>query len=509
MYSYSLPKGRPSQPYQAGAADQALPTNKRNQPRKRRAATPASAEGRQSLLVQRRNATNAAVATTTAVAAKAATSPPNAQTKTDDRTDGSSDPCLVEAVTESLEPMPLMASTWPWPGFTGWSDLQVEGNEQLQDLNDWVASSHHQNDALVDLFPNQHAGFLDRPTIAREESAGNSKTGRFGQQTVHLIQKFRPSADSDVLEARSDHSGTSNSMILAVDNKDPSAGIAQLTQLSTRLYSLHRLSHALVDAAVSPSSPPPGGDVTCQNKQDPAVDRAVFGLLMTRLFQGWRDETFLIRTPDASEPPNIHDTLQDALSASHQLLEIVGGLQAKPQASTGSSSRYSPPTPVSMAKGPDSSYLPYSAFSELMQAEQDNASSLRTESQSSNTVVRHLVMACHGMLLSIYTAVLGVLQQDADLFNGASSPQGLDADPTAKPIEENGPLIDARLVVIVQLCSYLIKRQQQAIDAYLSPLEASAGTVEGLATPTTASPPNDLELRLQQRLTRLQQTLRI
>ncbi|MCJ1286796.1 hypothetical protein MMC26_006142 [Xylographa opegraphella] len=494
VYSYSLPKGRPSQPRQAGAADQTLPANRKYPPLKRPAATPASAEGRQPISVQRRNAPNAAVATT-----KAAGSPPHVPTRIDDSTDGSGDPGLVEA-------MPLMASTWPWPGPTGWSDLQLEGNEQVQDLNEWVASIHHQNNALVDLFPNQNTSFLDQTTIAREECKGNQNMGRSSQHTLGLAQKL--SADSDVLEVSSSHSGTYNVNALAGDAKDPSAGIAQLTQLSTRLYTLHRLSCALVGAAKSPPSTLCSGDLPSQAKQDLAVDRGVFGLLMTRLFQAYSDKTFLTRAPEVSEPPNIHDTIQDALSASYRLREILGGLQTKHQASTGSSGRYSPQTPVPTPKGPGSSSLPFSVFSEPMQAEQDNVLS-RTESQSSDTVVRHLAMACHGMLLSIYTAVLGVLQQDADSLSSASCFQGPDTGPNAKVVKDNDPLIDARLVVIVQLCSYLIKRQQQAVDAYLSPRESPTSAVEGLATPTTASPPTDLEVKLQERLTRLHQTLRI
>ncbi|KAK3373156.1 hypothetical protein B0T24DRAFT_622265 [Lasiosphaeria ovina] len=66
-----------------------------------------------------------------------------------------------------------------------------------------------------------------------------------------------------------------------------------------------------------------------------------------------------------------------------------------------------------------------------------------------------------------------------------------------------------RLVMIVQLCCYLIKRQQQAVDSYLGPREPSAAGSDPAALSAPDLPPSDLEVELQQRLAQLLQTLRI
>ena len=68
-------------------------------------------------------------------------------------------------------------------------------------------------------------------------------------------------------------------------------------------------------------------------------------------------------------------------------------------------------------------------------------------------IIRHRVMACEALLLEIYMAILNALQHDA--FHGDSM------NTTA--------LGDIRLVLVVQLCSYLIERQQQAVDLCLAP----------------------------------------
>jgi hypothetical protein len=78
-------------------------------------------------------------------------------------------------------------------------------------------------------------------------------------------------------------------------------------------------------------------------------------------------------------------------------------------------------------------------------------------------------------------------------------------------------LADIRLVLVVQLCSYLIERQRQAVEVYLSPLPQSqqhdlfdfhqpsppastAGSREGMT---------HLDMEIQQRLARVRQTLHI
>lgn len=83
-------------------------------------------------------------------------------------------------------------------------------------------------------------------------------------------------------------------------------------------------------------------------------------------------------------------------------------------------------------------------------------------------IVKHLVMACDIMLLQIHLAVLTALRYDARL----------NSQPT-RPI-----LGDARVILVVQLCSLLIERQFQAADLYN--IEGGSST----STPLSGTLPN-------------------
>ncbi|QGI87821.1 unnamed protein product [Fusarium fujikuroi] len=68
-----------------------------------------------------------------------------------------------------------------------------------------------------------------------------------------------------------------------------------------------------------------------------------------------------------------------------------------------------------------------------------------------NIVAQHLVVVCHMQLLSSFVAVLGALQEGAEVIQGNTTPG----------------LADLRLAMVVQLSSYLFVRQCRVVDGYL------------------------------------------
>ncbi|KAK4457043.1 hypothetical protein QBC42DRAFT_213626 [Cladorrhinum samala] len=303
---------------------------------------------------------------------------------------------------------------------------------------------------------------------------------------------------------------------VASNAQDPGIGIAQLTQLSTRLYPLHRSAMAAAELASSREAKyPPGLKDTKDQKpprraQDPIVDKSGFKSIMTRLLHGFSDAAAAASNqatnaaPDQARP--ICDTMQDAFTASKQFLGILHCLQG--QAKSGSvssdSSRQSPMTPISIS-------TPTAGCSGI-----NGSAGQHSSSQYSNTVTRHLVMACHGMLLSIYAAILGVLQRDADLMSSDGHHDAKVSGIVATGLHdtEAATLTDMRLVMVVQLCSYLIGRQQQAVAPHVSTLQQRDGATgdEALLGSNDVDmdvPPNDLEVEVQQRLCQLRDSLRI
>lgn len=80
-----------------------------------------------------------------------------------------------------------------------------------------------------------------------------------------------------------------------------------------------------------------------------------------------------------------------------------------------------------------------------------------------NIVAQHLVAVCHMQLLSSFVAVLGALQDGAEVIQGNTTPG----------------LADLRLAMVVQVSSYLFVRQCRVVDGYLeveSGPKSSAGS---------------------------------
>jgi hypothetical protein len=109
-------------------------------------------------------------------------------------------------------------------------------------------------------------------------------------------------------------------------------------------------------------------------------------------------------------------------------------------------------------------------------------------------ITRHLIMACEALLLEIYASILMALQHEAYPSDTVSA--------TA--------LGNVRLVLVVQLCAYLIERQHQAVWQCLNPT-----SIQKYHLPSPIQLGNEetdclknLKAQVQQKLARLRQMLR-
>ncbi|KAL7935506.1 hypothetical protein V8C35DRAFT_299654 [Trichoderma chlorosporum] len=325
----------------------------------------------------------------------------------------------------------------------------------------------------------------------------------------------------------------------------PDAGIAQLSQLSMRLYPLHSTCCTLTETVESLIQ---SRDFS-QNQilSSLLVDDATFKLVAQWLVQVSADSSSLPIRPEAAknqtstpDPGSVTlgNALLGAFSASCQLLEIMQCLQV--DASFWANGAAPLPTPTSMPGSlvSGASYLDQAGSMALSSSISSTSSSppsysrAPNQGQYSNTAIRHLVIACHTLLLNIFVVVFTALQLDGDLRSGARASVTPNAnggvDPEPRP---DVGLADIRLVMIVQLCSYLTERQCRAVHSYLSPPSKSSSQQPSQAssqqlfdnsqhqaanlpaslpiTHTTSAEVTELEMEVRYRIVRLRQTLLI
>ncbi|KAL9040733.1 MAG: hypothetical protein Q9180_001729 [Flavoplaca navasiana] len=394
-------------------------------------------------------------------------------------------------------------STWPWLEPFNWNDMDIDGNEQ--DSNHWTSNAN----TTVDPHSDAGTAFLDAfPSLMGWASAGNAD-GDGGPPSPIRLHEHGHGLGSDLFES------TCTTTMMS-EKSGPDLGIARLSQLSTRLYPLHQSSCNLADAAGSSNQSGDQGHARRYRLIDDAAFKSVAGWLVH--VSANLDSTGRYDDRDfPSEKPRASDTLHDAFSASHHLLETLrclqaGSVLARPPStlaeskstsnSTGGTrlnawGTFTPPLSRETSREEDSSYC---------KERKGSSSYARPSDQYSNNVVRHLVMACHTLLLNIYVAVLIALQHDADRSSSGDSDAFVDS----------AALADIRRVLAVQLCSYLIDRQHQAVDSYLSPPSLQhqdpSGSQQSSSPESTTAHRElmaDLRMEIQQRLGRLRQSLRI
>ncbi|CAD6594623.1 MAG: hypothetical protein ASARMPRED_001308 [Alectoria sarmentosa] len=494
VYSSSLPKGRPTT-YRS--ADIPIPPSK-----------PSAAP---SVTPELRRQHPASSHTATAAA--------NANASIDDD-------AIMAGAMDTLTPN----STWPWLEEFKWDTIPANGSEQ--DPSQWASNSHTnvgpQLDAgaeFLDPFPSLQGwaptGDIDGDDSARRVASSPTRLHEHGQGLGGDLNERSKSRGS---RSRSRSSSSSSSSSGIITNKNgPDVGIARLSQLSTRLYPLYRSSCTLAKIArLSAQSSDRN-----QAHQSPLLDDAAFKSVSEWLVQVSANMTLSSRTDrrdPALETTTTSDTLHDVFSASHHLLEILRCLQidlkggSSSSISTDSTSTRGAHLDLWASTNPHSAQATSNSDEDTSYFERRKVSSSYPppSSQYSHTVVRHLVIACHTLLLNIHVAVLIALQHDALRWTSYCSAGNIDADTRA----DAAALADIRPVLAVQLCSYLIERQHQAVDLYLS-LQSPAPSLQqhDLSSSQHPSQPaptivnrevmSDLRMEVQQRLEQLRQTLRI
>ncbi|KAE9373521.1 hypothetical protein N431DRAFT_482539 [Stipitochalara longipes BDJ] len=281
---------------------------------------------------------------------------------------------------------------------------------------------------------------------------------------------------------------------------DIDVAIAQLSELSSGLYSLYRASLAVM--------PPQTAHV------GPLIGDAALEAVTTWLVAPSNNAP---RCLPLSASNTLQNTLQNTLSVSRRMLQIMRRLHATRSAiaePAQPSHSHPNPAPASTPTWEDlhidffGSITPTSAGNSLR--DQDPASIGLAPpgpgGRYSDAIIQHLVLACHTLLLNTYNTLLVALQHDANLQRDASSTSDVDT----------AALADMRLVMIVQLNSYFIDRLHQAVDAYLSfqrCREMGGGAPAQQDMPASITTKlgalSELETEVQQRLQRLRQTLRI
>ncbi|KAJ5825002.1 hypothetical protein N7447_007342 [Penicillium robsamsonii] len=242
----------------------------------------------------------------------------------------------------------------------------------------------------------------------------------------------------------------------------------QLSQLSIRLSRLCRLAQELASPSIQP------GNERVRIGSQPLIDATAFDSVASWLAHGSTGfdsfESTRCSTGRPTQEPDIKTpggVLYYLFSDSHFMLEILRDLHPEVGA-----------MPITTMPSPK-------------------------ESNPFDNVICRLSIGCYSSLMNIYISVLDILEHDAKLSNRA----------------ERTALGDIQLVSIVQICSYLIERQNQAIGLYLSakgsmtvspwqdPMAKSNEPV--LQSPDTANREEmrRLEMEVQQRLSRLRQIL--
>lgn len=406
----------------------------------------------------------------------------------------------------------MFASPWPWVAPLNWSDMLLDGGDRDPNLHGIVDPQTDPGGPYSSGFPS-----FDGSTSSLNSDGDNSARER-PLSPAHQSYDHSYFAGSDVFDMSSNSS-------LSIDRNGPEFGITQLSRLSTRLYPLYRSSCNLARIAETSYQP---GDHNHSHRR-PLIDDTAFKSVTSWLAHVSTNMDFLSRDDleiPSQEPTTMGETLHNAFSASHHLLQILRSLGVDIQSGFSySTPTVSKSTPILIESGENrefwATFTPQSlasGTSENSYFELSNGSSnyVRRPSQCYNTVVRHLVIACHTLLLNIHTTILIVLQHDADFRSPYLTPKNVEYDAYI----DGTALGDIRLVVILRLCSYVINRQQQAVHLYLSPQPSLPYASEN--TPIFSHQPgldassaanretmSDLEIEVQQRLERLRQTLHI
>ena len=279
---------------------------------------------------------------------------------------------------------------------------------------------------------------LEFPDSLTSISSGGSVGNKRGDVQVY------PCENGVDLEA--DLAGNSGGIVFTANNNGFERGIAHLTRLCMRLSQIP-LSWCFLAETLDTTGP-------SQNDDPVYEDQPVMETVFNSMHSWLVPEGVNINPSLDNEPPRgtrtTGDLLHHAFSASHQILDLLRYLRVSGRASIPSRLMA---CPFLSASSPSSS-----SHTEASTRSPSDASCSR---QHFSMVIHHLILACMTLLLNIYVAILVALQRSADALSSSLLVRNF-----AEPSDQ----IDAasqgqiKLVSVVQLCSYFIKRQNQTLD---------------------------------------------
>lgn len=273
----------------------------------------------------------------------------------------------------------------------------------------------------------------------------------------------------------------------AKSNSD--GGISQLSQLSNRLASLHRTSSADANKTDSIFQ---FRDLS-QGRASSLVNDAAFKSVACWLVDvsGDGNGNFLSceKSKSSALEQSSAETLYHVFSASYQFLETLRGLQDRTFGRAHGGISRDAWTDTSSSSG----------------------STHDTLNPHSSIVEHHLVMARHTLLLEIYIKLFTSLQCEVDRHYSRAGHGMVGQHGTA----DMASLADIRLVSVVQLSTYILDRQSQAVSYFLAseippaqPMQLEASSFTRHATDIQGAQIG-AEPEVQSRLRRLRESLRI
>lgn len=400
------------------------------------------------------------------------------------------------ALSDAMECTEMSTDTWPWLDSLDWDNAEVDWNNSKSAQatfnrgGNWYSSLNPERKGCLALFP----GLLESSSSGCMPGSCNPTAHNNGPSTpAHNL----PPSNGEINERdcperprslnNSTECGDSN------ESDDSDVTITQLTQLNMHLSRLRRLASDLNASSETLSQP------TRQNQAQltPLIDDATFESVAAWVAHGSaKTHGQNSRSAPAPELRTTGSVLFHLFSASNHVLEIIRHLQSRDGLNTLTSSmtaRYTHSTVGSTGTPNVTS-----------RARTNSSASSYSRAPYFNNVIRHLLIACHTALMNIYISVLAALEYDANLsgYFGAAAVGNI------------------RLVSIVMLCSYLTERHNQAICSYIShrstpPLTSCQYPAGSSTHQATQGFPDDIigddlrELRteIQQRLARVQQIL--
>ena len=293
--------------------------------------------------------------------------------------------------------------------------------------------------------------------------------------------------------------------------------IAELSALNARLSAVQQSSSTLAKAALSssPAFPTP--------LRAPLIDAAALKsvgvwLAHDHCFKNLGERTSFSdstgtaancqNVPLDTDPQGARGILHDVFSASQCILGVLGTMQAK--TSFEPMDTYTASAVMNTFTSSSGDGSKFSPGEDLWPCKPLFAGP--TSTTHTLQIVRHLIIACQALLFGIYIDILTALQHD--IFYWTS--------------EDGAALKDVQFVMAVQLLSYLLERQYQAMDLYLTPqCPISPVSINEISDPhfSVFTPPqqfhscgsktsavtdifHDFKTRLDKQLTSLRQTSR-